>query len=427
MMTPLYRIFSTTSTTIHTYTHSSRLHHHSRDLLPFRSHLPLIILHGFLAQPLLHLPLLLLLPPPHRPLDPFVQPPHGGVPQHALRLARIEIPRHAAILHHTPSHTRLLRPRREHPHDPLQQARDRQPERLIDGPDPRGARPGNGIPGRGPHGAGEVPEIDRLRVGDEEGLPVGALVVQRHRARGAEFAGCGQQGDGGEDVGVGGVADVGEVEEVGVGAELEGGLALGEGFHHAGDELEVAFAEDAGGADGGGEEVRGGRVAVVGQDEGFGEGFGFGVVFWLEGGGEDGVGFVGVAEGGDGVVDDGGGGGVDEGLDGGGFGGAGEEVGGAGDVDGVEEGAGFALVELCVAGGEGGGGGVDDDGGFDGGEDGAEGVERCNVTFMVGDVGVAIGGGAEVEDGDVAAVGVEQLADDVGAQEAAAADNEDGA
>lgn len=266
-----------------------------------------------------------------------------------------------------------------------------------------------------------------MGVGDEEGLPVGALVVQGHRSRGAESVGRGQQGDGGEDVGVCGVADVGEVEEVGVGAELEGGLALGEGFHHAGDELEVAFAEDAGGADGGGEEVWGGRVTVVGQDEGFGEGFGFGVVFRLEGGGEDGVGFVGVAEGGDGVVDDGGGGGVDEGLDGGGLGGAGEEVGGAGDVDGVEEGAGFALVELCVVGGEGRGGGVNDHGGFDGREDGSEGVEGGDVSFVVGDVGVAIGGGAEVEDGDVAAVGVEQLADDVGAQEPAAADDEDGA
>lgn len=252
-------------------------------------------------------------------------------------------------------------------------------------------------------------------------------MVQGHGSRGAESVGRGQQGDGGEDVGVRGVADVGEVKEVGVGAELEGGLALGEGFHHARDELEVAFAEDASGADGGREEVWGGRVAVVGQDEGFGEGFCFGVVFRLEGGGEDGVGFVGVAEGGDGVVDYGGRGGVDEGLDGGDFGGASEEVGGAGDVDGVEEGAGFALVELCVAGGEGGGGGVDDYCGFDGGEDWAEGFEGGDVTFMVGDVGVTVGGGAEVEDGDVAAVGVEQLADDVGAQEPATADDEDGA
>lgn len=81
----------------------------------------------------------------------------------------------------------------------------------------------------------------------------------------------------------------------------------------------------------------------------------------------------------------------------------------------MEEGAGFALVEFFVVGGEGGGGGVDYYGGFDGGEDGAEGFEGGDVAFVVGDVGVAVCGCAEVEDGDVAAIGVQELADDVGA------------
>lgn len=146
-----------------------------------------------------------------------------------------------------------------------------------------------------------------------------------------------------------GVAHVGEVEKVGVLAELVLGLPVGEGAQQAGHDLHVALAEDAGGADGGGEEVRGGRVVVVRQDEGLGHGFGGGVVFrLLLGRGEDGVGFVGVGEGGDGVVDHGRGGGVDESFDARGLRRDGEEVAGPVDVDTVEDGARFAAVQGLV-------------------------------------------------------------------------------
>ena len=119
--------------------------------------------------------------------------------------------------------------------------------------------------------------------------------------------------DGGEDVCVGDVTDVGEVEEVVVVAELEFRLTFGIGAQHAGDHLHVAFAEDASGAEGDGEH---GAVLAVGfEDEVFGDAFGFGVVFFLLGAAEDGPSLVGVDEVADGVVDDGCGAGVYECLD----------------------------------------------------------------------------------------------------------------
>jgi hypothetical protein len=67
-----------------------------------------------------------------------------------------------------------------------------------------------------------------------------------------------------EEVRVCDVADVGEVEEVLVGAELEIGLGGQGNFGHAGEGLGVAFAEDACGADGAGEEFRESWGAVCG-------------------------------------------------------------------------------------------------------------------------------------------------------------------
>lgn len=171
------------------------------------------------------------------------------------------------------------------------------------------------------------------------------------------------QGEGGEDVRVGDVAHVGEVEEVVVRAELEFGLALLVGGEHVCGDLGVAFAEDAGGAEGQGEEV----WAVGCEHGGFRPGFGGGVVFLLAGGEEDRELFGGVDEVGGGVVDDGGGGGVDKGVDRGAVAGFGEEGLGAVDVDGVVEGFGGAFGGGAGAVGDGwGGGGVDYYGGFDG-------------------------------------------------------------
>lgn len=62
------------------------------------------------------------------------------------------------------------------------------------------------------------------------------------------------------------VARVGEVEQVVIGTDLEVVFALGEDVEIGGDELDVAFAEEAGGADGAGQEAVG-RNAVRGENE----------------------------------------------------------------------------------------------------------------------------------------------------------------
>lgn len=126
------------------------------------------------------------------------------------------------------------------------------------------------------------------------------------------------QGLGCEEVRVDDVPDVGVVEEVVSIPELEMELPVwsdgGGGQHTAGEAAVVALADDAGGADGAGEEVVVCGGAVGGDDERFGDGFGFAVVFngiWDD----EGVGLGGGDKVRDGVVDDGGGGRVDEGFD----------------------------------------------------------------------------------------------------------------
>ena len=64
------------------------------------------------------------------------------------------------------------------------------------------------------------------------------------------------------------VGDVGEVEEVVVGADLEVGAAGADHVEHGREDLDIAGAEEAGGADGAGEEG-GGGLAVGGEDVGF--------------------------------------------------------------------------------------------------------------------------------------------------------------
>lgn len=121
------------------------------------------------------------------------------------------------------------------------------------------------MPGSFPHRAREVPEVDGLVVGDDEDLAVDFLAVERRRGE----RGCGEQCGGCEEVGVRYVAYVGEVEEVFVVAELEAGFSCCIGCEDAGDELNVALAEDGSRTNGGGEEggVRG--RAVGGYDCGF--------------------------------------------------------------------------------------------------------------------------------------------------------------
>lgn len=104
-----------------------------------------------------------------------------------------------------------------------------------------------------PHGAGKVPEVYGGVVCDEEDLAVDSLVVER-LCRGAQR---GEQAVRSEQVGVRDVADICKVEEVVVVANLDIRLAAFVGAQKAGEVLDIAFAKDAGGADGRGQELVG--------------------------------------------------------------------------------------------------------------------------------------------------------------------------
>lgn len=113
----------------------------------------------------------------------------------------------------------------------------------------------------GPHGPAEVAEGDGGGVGDEDGQ-----AGHRRPCLRAE------QVERGQDVGVGGVGDVREVVEVEAVAQDDAGGAgrAGDEGVDGREEVGVAWAEEDGGPERGGEEG-GGRV-VGREDEGFGVG-----------------------------------------------------------------------------------------------------------------------------------------------------------
>ena len=200
--------------------------------------------------------------PFHRPLDAVLQAHQGLVPQPPLRLGDVVVPRHAAVHNALAVEGRRLA---DGPEEVLAQETENHADAPREGPDVVGALRGSGGV---PYGAGEIPKVDGAVVGDEEGLAVDALVVERD---GAED-GAGEEGLGGEEMGVGDVLDVGEVEEVLVVADLHVGAALLVDVDHVVHEHHVAFAHDARGADRAGEEVGGFGEAVRGEDELFGGG-----------------------------------------------------------------------------------------------------------------------------------------------------------
>lgn len=296
------------------------------------------------------------------------------------------------------------------PKHPLEQPPHGERKVLVQPPD---LAQGSPIAALVPDGAGKVPEVHGLAVRDEEGLAVDALRVEGH---GGRHAGGGEQGLDGEQVREGDVLDVREVEEVGVVPHLELGLALLVRADHGREQLDVALAEDARGADRAREE--GGGRAVRGEDGLLGVGFGRRVVLGLGGARDERPGFGGVDELGFRAEDDGRGGGVDEGFYACGLR-RGEEVLGALDVDRVVHGGGEVEVRA---------GGVDDGVraqlGEEGGEEGRVGDVGVVVGYERG--GEAVGGGAQVEDGDCGlGMAFVEERDDVRAEEAAAADDGD--
>lgn len=188
----------------------------------------------------------------HAPPYALLQTDDWPVPQPLLRLIDAKIPRHTRILNSLAIERRTLT---QHRTNNLTQRPQHQPQVLWDPPhlvNPMRA------PRRMPHQTAEVPEVSRAVVGDDEGLAVDALVVQRHSRR---IVGE-QQGVRGEQVAVGDVLNVCPIEKVIVVADLPVTAALEIDVDYVELRLHVAFAYDACGADGGGEEF--GVVCAVG-------------------------------------------------------------------------------------------------------------------------------------------------------------------
>jgi hypothetical protein len=114
-----------------------------------------------------------------------------------------------------------------------------------------------------PDSAGKVPEVDGSVVCNEEGLAVDALVIERDGGG----SGGGEEELRSEEMGVGDVADVGKVEEVLVGANLDRVLAALVGVEDTSESLDVTLAEDTSWANRGCKEL--GVVLAVGLENDF--------------------------------------------------------------------------------------------------------------------------------------------------------------
>jgi len=118
-----------------------------------------------------------------------------------------------------------------------------------------------------PHRTRKVPEVDWLAIRDEEGLPIDALAVE---GCGWQHFVCLEQRNESKYMTVCNVSDICEIKHVVVVADLELGLPFAVGSDHLGEDLDIAFANDACRSDGAGEEVF--WLAVGFEDGGFGVG-----------------------------------------------------------------------------------------------------------------------------------------------------------
>jgi hypothetical protein len=114
-----------------------------------------------------------------------------------------------------------------------------------------------------PDGAGKVPEVNRSVVCNKEGLTIDTLVVEGDCRR----RGGGKKELRGEKMGVGDVADIGKIEKILVGTNLDCVLAALVGIEDACEGLDVTLAKDASWANRGCKEF--GVVLAVGLDNDF--------------------------------------------------------------------------------------------------------------------------------------------------------------
>lgn len=197
----------------------------------------------------------------HGPLD---RPPHtlfqadnGLVPQPPLCLVDTKVPRHARVDNPLPVKCRvtsknlahnLTAQAHKHAHIPRYRPHMLQPMRT---------------PRRVPDQAAEIPKVCRTVIGNDKYLAIDFFMVER-LCRGCMSQ---QQGMCGEEVAVCHVLDIGPVKEVIVGADLETGFTLEVNVDDVVLGLDVAFADNAGRTDRGGEEVC--VVGAVGFEDNF--------------------------------------------------------------------------------------------------------------------------------------------------------------
>lgn len=174
--------------------------------------------------------------PCYRPLNPLLYGDDWFVPQPGLGLGDVIVSRHAAVPDFSSGQLWFLA---DQPHDPFRNVSNGQHQILGKFPHVLETLVRSGDL---PDHAGEIPEVDGRVVGDEEGLAVDLLVVQWGSGEGGRV----DQGAGKEAVSVGHVFNVGEVEEILVGTQLEAGLVVLEDIEQVRDQLNVGGAENGG-------------------------------------------------------------------------------------------------------------------------------------------------------------------------------------
>lgn len=106
---------------------------------------------------------------------------------------------------------------------------------------------------------------------DEESLSINLLIVKRLRLTLLFTIESSKQGSGGKMVGMRDVCVFSKIEEIGVVADLEFGLAPVVGSEHAREDEKVTDTVDASRADGASEETRMACRAVLREDVGLGD------------------------------------------------------------------------------------------------------------------------------------------------------------
>lgn len=187
----------------------------------------------------------------HTPLDTLVKINKRLISQSLLCFVDAVVFRHATVLYLSPGQVWFLAHEPEH----ILQDRANGPCKIsAKMPD---AAQGHAVTCLMPDFARKVPEVNRLAIGDEEGLTIHTLCVQRDG--GQNFVGM-KESQNSEDVTMGNILNICKVEQVCVVADLELGLSFAVCGDHLGKQLNITFAEDACRTDSAGQEVFG--VAV---------------------------------------------------------------------------------------------------------------------------------------------------------------------